>query len=604
VALRLTVGLLVVLVSGSLAERGRTRRALEDSERRNRTILETAGDAFIGIDLHGRITDWNRRAEEAFGWRRDEVLGMPLADTIIPARMRQAHAEGLRRYRETGEGTLLRRPVEMRAMHRNGREFPVEISVWSITEQGHPGFIAFVRDISERKQHEDQIAYLAYHDRLTGLGNRAMLEEHLEKALARSRRHARAVAVLCVDLDNLRLVNDGLGNEAGDELLRQAGERLQEAARETDLVTRQGGDEFLILLADLFPGPGDSSRAAARTAESVVERIHAAFRAPFRLAGTELYMSASIGVSLFPLDAADARTLLANASAAMHRSKQAGPGGHAMYAGGSADPVGKLSLSTRLRRAVEQEQWSLQFQPIVELDTNTVVAAEALLRWDEPGREPTPPSRFIALAEELGLIEAIGDWVLHALCRQAREWGDDGLDLAVTFNLSPRQLWKAGVAERIMSAVRAEGADPGQIVVEITESAAMTDPARTQVALQSLRDRGLRLAIDDFGTGYSSLSRLKHLAVDLLKIDLSFMADIPHDEGAARLMTAIIHLAKSLDVVPLAEGIQTSDQWEFLVERGCVLGQGFQFGPAVPAAELAARCRRSSIRVVHEHSAS
>ncbi len=488
---------------------------------------------------------------------------------------------------------------EYRMVHEDGtvkwvleQAFPVP------DEQGDPWLIqGVIFDISVRKRAEEQVAFLAYHDKLTGLPNRALFEEMLESAIARARRHDLGVGVVFLDLDNFKLVNDSLGHQAGDLLLAQLGDRLRGCTRETDLVARQGGDEFLMLLSDLergtggMPGetPGD---AAMLVAESVAERVHEAFREPFDLNGVEFYASGSLGISLFPQDALDAQTLLQNADAAMYQSKRHDPGGFVVFATGGENSLEKLSLTTRLRRAVEQENWVLHYQPVVNLADGSVDGVEALVRWHDPNGGIVPPGEFISLAEELGLIEAIGNWVIEEMARQHTAWAAEGLDLMVGFNLSPRQLWSAHLAETMLGKLADAGVDPHRVVVEITESTAMTDPDRTQKILNELHSWGLTLAIDDFGTGYSSLARLKHLPVDILKIDRSFIRDVDRDPDLGSMVKAMIQLAQSLGMTPLAEGIETKGELDFLIEHGCPIGQGFHFARPVPADEIPALVTR------------
>ena len=468
-------------------------------------------------------------------------------------------------------------------------------------ERGEPAFIEGVMlDITDRKNAEEQAAFLAYHDKLTGLPNKAMFEELLELSIARARRHDLAVCVITTDLDDFKLVNDSLGHERGNELLGKLAERLREATRETDLVARPGGDEFLLLLSDLerggTPGAGDPVMAA----EAVASRVREALNEPFDLDGTEVYVTASIGIALFPNHAGDANELLRISDAAMYQSKRAAPGGYVVYSDKSDDSLGRLSLSTRLRKAVEHENWELHYQPIVDLGDGTMVGVEALIRWNDPSGGLVPPGEFIPLAEEMGLIEAIGDWVVEELARQDAAWRAEGLDVEMSFNLSPRQLWRPDIATRILSRLAANNVDPTKTIVEVTESTAMTDPDRTLRILWDLHSRGLRLAIDDFGTGYSSLSRLKHMPVDILKIDRSFVRDVHADEQAGNMVKAIIQLADGLGMTPLAEGIETEREWQFLLESGCRLGQGFFFCRPIPAADILARHRRAGLKVVGE----
>ncbi|MCJ7832378.1 MAG: EAL domain-containing protein, partial [Actinobacteria bacterium] len=442
----------------------------------------------------------------------------------------------------------------------------------------------------ERKRAEGQVSFLAHHDALTQLPNRNMFEEMLDLSLARARRQDMACAVLFLDLDNFKLVNDSLGHAAGDELLVQLADRLREATRETDLVARQGGDEFLVLLADIekeadTPLPEGTDNVSL-ISESVAVRIAQALEAPFTLGGEEFYTSSSIGISMFPKVAQDARSLLKNADAAMYRSKKSAPAGYVVYSAEASDPLGKLSLTTRLRKAVEKQNWVLHYQPIVDLEMAEMSGVEALLRWQDPNGGIIPPGEFIPLAEEMGLIVAIGDWVMEEICRQSKEWREQGLDLKISFNLSPRQLWQPEIVEKVLGHLATADIDPSQVVVEITESSAMTDPERTQRILWDLHARGVRLAIDDFGTGYSSLSRLKHMPVHTLKIDRSFVMDLPDDEDAGNMCAAVIQLAHSLGMTPLAEGIETQAQWDFLRARGCQLAQGYYFSRPIPAADI------------------
>ncbi|HEY1332591.1 MAG TPA: GGDEF domain-containing phosphodiesterase, partial [Actinomycetota bacterium] len=366
-------------------------------------------------------------------------------------------------------------------------------------------------------------------------------------------------------------------------------------------------DEFLLLLSDVEPGrgtrpakldPRGTAANARAVAQAVAERIHDALREPFELSGTELFVTGSIGISLFPEDASDGKSLLRHADQAMYRSKKNGPGGSMVFSAQESDSIRRLSMSTRLRKAVERQHWVLHYQPVLDLASGTTVGVEALLRWSDPTGGLVAPGEFIPLAEEMGLIEAIGEWVLRDLCRQTMEWKREGLQVEVSFNLSPRELWQPNLVRGMLAHLTQAGVDAESVIVEITESTAMTDPERTQRILSELHGRGLRLAIDDFGTGYSSLSRLKSMPVDILKIDRSFVRDIPQDPDACSMVRAIVQLAHSLGMVPLAEGIETQEQWAFLVENQCTLGQGYHFGRPMPAEEFAAFARRSRLRVV------
>jgi diguanylate cyclase (GGDEF)-like protein/PAS domain S-box-containing protein len=537
--------------------------------------------------------------EAILGYRPEEYVEDPqLWEHILHPDDREEAMATYLRGRESGGPFVF----EYRLLARNGRTVWFRDSAIVLTDaDGQAEYIQGVMlDITDGKLAEERIAFLAYHDRLTGLPNRTMFDELLGLALARAKRHDLGVVVVTVDLDDFKLVNDSLGHEAGDALLVQFAQRLSDATRETDLVARPGGDEFLLLLADLdqtpvVPGGHEGVSVAA---ESVALRIQEALRTPFTIGETELYITASLGISLFPEDAADAPTLLKNAETAMFRSKRSGPGGYVLHANDDADSIVRLSLSTRLRRAVEQEQWMLHYQPLIDLRTAGVIGVEALIRWPEPNGGLVPPGDFIPLAEEMGLIDAIGAWVIDEVCRQDRMWREEGLDLNISFNLSPRQLWQDDIADRIVLPILGSGMDPSRVTVEITESTAMTNPDRTLGILHELHARGLKLAIDDFGTGYSSLARLRYMPVDVLKIDRSFVRELDRDEQNASMVSAMVALASNLGMTALAEGIETEAEWRALVERGCERGQGYYFSRPVPADEIVAIHRRAALHVV------
>jgi diguanylate cyclase (GGDEF)-like protein/PAS domain S-box-containing protein len=576
-------------------ENGQAEAALREAEARYRTLVEqipavTYIDAF---DEPSSTMYISPQIEKIVGYSADEWRYTP--DIWLKLLHPDDREWVLSEHARTNE-TLDPFTAEYRLLHRDGSVVWVRDEALMVrNEQGEPQFWQGVLlDVTERKRAEEQIAFLAYHDKLTNLPNRAMFEELLDLALARARRRNECVAVLYLDLDNFKLVNDSLGHAAGDELLAQTAARLREVARETDIVARQGGDEFMLLMSDLpdehRPGLPDPVQAA----ESVARRIQDSLRVPFILAETEFYVSASIGISVFPQHAEDHQTLLRNADSAMYQSKRWRRGAHVVYASEAEDPLSELSFNTQLRRAVEHHHWALHYQPLIGLRDGATIGVEALLRWKDPSGELILPGMFIPLAEDLGLSEAIGDWVLEEACVQAGRWKEAGLDLTTTFNISPRQLRRKNLAKRVISAVENARIDPSKMVVEITETTAMTDPERTQEILWDLHSSGLRLAIDDFGIGYSNLSRLKRLPVDILKIDRSFVGDLAFDQDARSIVTAIIQLATNLGLVSLAEGIETEEQCRFLTERNCRLGQGFLFSRAVPAEEIIERMAGSA----------
>ena len=461
-------------------------------------------------------------------------------------------------------------------------------------ERGRPWLIQGVLlDITERRKAEERALYLAYHDELTGLPNRRRFEELLQIEVAEAVRTGSGVGVVVLDLDNFGFINQSLGYGVGDVLFSQLADRLRGCVPESSVIARQGGDKFMVLLAGLTLTTGEHGGDAAVIAvESVVSSIDHALREAFDLDGIDLVVTASMGLSLMPHDADDAQALMRNADTAMHQAKKRGPGGSVLYARNDEDPKEKLQAIARLRNAVEREHWVLHYQPVVDLQKGSVSGVEALIRWQDPGGRIVSPGEFIPLAEEVGLIESIGDWVIHEVATQQGRWRAEGIELAVGFNLSLRQFRAPALAEKILDELGRANVDPHTIVLEVTESAAMADADRTQTILASLHAAGLEVAMDDFGTGYSSLSRLRHMPVDVLKIDQSFIRDVDTDLALAGMVRAMIQLAQSLDMASLAEGIETPGELAFLRANGCRLGQGFLMSKPLPASEIPAIVRR------------
>ncbi|MET0800534.1 MAG: EAL domain-containing protein [Actinomycetota bacterium] len=583
-ALRTVAGTLGVLFDRELAE-----RTQELEADRFRSMIEH-GPAVSYIDA----TDDNastiyisRQVEDLLGYSPQEWIEDPelWPNLLHPDDRSRALAEN-ERHNETGEPFRM----EYRMFHRDGQVVWVHDEATVVRdERGVPRFShGVMMDISDRKRGEENVAFLAYHDALTGLPSRSMFDELLELSLSRARRHDGAVAVIAVDIDDFRLVNDSLGHVNGDEILRMVADRLREATRETDLVARRGGDQFLMLIADLEWEASNEMETAVVRAEAAAQRVQQAMSAPFVVDRTELYVSVSMGISIFPKDAGDANGLQRNAEAAMYESKKSGPAGYVVSSGGAFDSGAKLQFVTRLRKAVDSQRWALHYQPVIELETERMVGVEALIRWIEPDGTMVPPNDFIPLAEELGLIELIGDWVVRELVYQARAWRELDMDLEIGFNLSPRQFWQPDLSERILARIGDGGVDPARVLVEITETSAMMDPDRAQDILWDLHRGGLKIAIDDFGTGYSSLSRLREMPVDLLKIDRSFVSNVSHDQQSASIVGAFLELARGLGMTTLAEGIETPEELAFLRERGCLLGQGYLFSKPVPPEEIIA----------------
>jgi len=556
----------------------RTQETLERIVDQFQRALDAARDAVFIFDAHTmRFSYVNQGAVEQTGFSVGELLGMRPFDLAVEL--------GEDAYREIIE-PLTRGHAESASLNtvhqrRDGTTVPVELGFQTIGTVGRVRrIVAVARDVSEQRQAEERIAYLAFYDELTDLPNRAMFREHLDLALERAKRNRSSLAVLNLDLNRFKLVNDSLGHAAGDKLLRQVAERLRGAKRASDLLARVGGDEFLVLLSDLA---GD----AGEVANTVAAGIHAALAEPFSVSSAEFYVGSSVGIALYPDPAdenqPDADQLLERADAAMYEAKQRGDATE-VYRRPAGEPVDRLSLITRLRRSADQDEFVLHWQPIVDLKEERVAGVEALMRWRDPERGWVMPAEFMSLAEESGVLERVSRWALAEAGRRQREWADAGLDLDVAVNLSLRQLWKQDSPQDVLAVLEDTGADPERLILEISEADASHDPLRSADALARLKDTGLRLAVDDFGTGHGALAALRRMQFDFLKIDSSFVTG----DGARNtaMLRGITRLARSLGMQPIAEGIERREQFARLRSCGCRLGQGWFFGRPLPAADI------------------
>jgi diguanylate cyclase (GGDEF)-like protein/PAS domain S-box-containing protein len=449
---------------------------------------------------------------------------------------------------------------------------------------GDDGEVRFIDgmlfDVTERRTSEERLAHLALHDPLTDLPNRALFQEHLTVAIANARRTATGGAVLFIDLDDFKLVNDSFGHAVGDELLVLVARRLRESCRAGDVVARQGGDEFLVLVQGQA---GDV--APQEAAQTVAANLRVALARPFALASTDLYITPSIGASLFPDDGDTAEMLLKHADIAMYAAKDAGRDGYRLYQPPKRDSSVELAIASQLRQAERRDELELYYQPIVDLSQSCIVGAEALLRWNHPEAGTLLPGEFLPAAERTGLIRPITAWVLERACIEARRWCDHDLDLYASINLPPAY-WQPGAIRRVIATIESFGLRPDRVMIELTEEAAMTDIADLEPLLDEIHSQGLRLAIDDFGTGYSSLGRLRRLRPSMIKIDRSFVKDLPDDRDAGVLVETMITMASKLGIQCLAEGIETEAQLKFLREIGCPLGQGYLYSRPLPMARF------------------
>ena len=589
------VGLLVVRQVLALHENGRLTRGLEarvgertaelvGQEQWFRTLMQNLSDVVTVVDEDGRVTYATPSSAHHFGRRPEDLVGRGLLEWWTPldaARLAPLLAE-LR----VRPGTT--RVFDGEVSHADGRAVPVEATVTSLgAEQAVRGFVLNVRDVTERRGLERELAHQAFHDALTGLANRALFADRVGRALARRSRSGRGVAVLFLDLDGFKAVNDTLGHAAGDRLLQEVAQRLRDCVRPADTVARLGGDEFAVLLEDL-PAADDGSDVAVRIAD--------ALQVPVDLGGREVQVGSSCGIAVHA-GAESAEELLRNADLAMYRAKAGRTGGYAVFRPEMhADLVTRLQLEQDLRRALDRDELELWYQPTVSLTDSTWVGCEALVRWQHPTRGLVSPAEFVTVAEETGLIVELGRWVLHEACRQAAEWRrtrPDVLELGIAVNVSPHQLNAPGLLETVDAALEASGLPAHLLTVELTESVLLEHTAQMRDLLAALKARGVRLAIDDFGTGYSSLSYLHRFPVDVLKVDRSFVSGMVAGSDEEELTRTIVRLGHSLGLTVIAEGIEQDAELEALQGMGCDLGQGYLFSRPVPAelvAELAWTC--------------
>lgn len=545
---------------------------LEASERRARAVLDTAVDGIITIDGSGLIDSVNPAAERMFGYSARELVGRNVS-MLMPEPYRTEHDGYMERYQVTREPRIIGTGREVLGQRRDGSTFPLEVAVSEVTADP-PVFTGVVRDISDRKALEEQLVQQALHDPLTGLANRTLLLDRIDHALSRRHREPGSVALLFVDLDRFKLVNDSLGHEVGDELLVRTAARLRQVVRPEDLVARLGGDEFVVL-CDALPGPAG--------AESMARRLVAALNAPVALPGGEVYVSASVGV-VTDSGQRGASELLRDADDAMYQAKAQGRARYTLHDGDArAKADDRLQLGGELHRAVDRAELRALHQPIVDLRSGAVVATEALVRWDHPRRGVLPPGAFLPLAEEIGLSADHDRWMLGTACADTVLTARD-LDhgVGVWVNLSGRSLADPGLPDTVARALESSGLDPELLTLELTEGTLLQNAPDTVRTLRSLERLGVRLAVDDFGTGFSSLSYLQAFPVHVLKVDRSFVARLDEEgeraESSAAIIGSIVSLAQGLGVRTVAEGIETPGQLCAVTTLGCDLGQGYFLG--------------------------
>ncbi|MGY6501401.1 MAG: EAL domain-containing protein [Acidimicrobiales bacterium] len=570
----------VVITARDVTDRKAAEQRLARSEARFRALVQNSSDVVAVIDEAGTISYVSPAVIPMLGFRPEELVGTNVLRLLPADEVNRA----MKLLDGVADGPFEQENLEMRLRDSDGSWRTVDITVSDLrTERAVQGIVLNARDVTVRRALEEDLQHKALHDELTGLANRVYFTERLTRALARPESRLDQVSVLFVDLDDFKEINDSLGHQVGDQLLQAIAERLRTCLRVADIAARLGGDEFAVLLEDVY---GESEVFA------VAERILVAVSQPYTVAGRELTVSASIGIVIDDDRSSSAEALLRGADVALYLAKDRGKGRYELFHEAShGGAFERLELKGALATAIDEGGLELHYQPIVDLHTGVIVGCEALVRWNHPDRGLLPPSAFVSLAEESGLIVRLGTWVLHEACRQLGEWNRtvEGTDsLKVSVNLSVRQLASPDLLTDVADAIDSSGIPADRLTLEITESMVMRDDPDTLERLGQLRSRGISLAIDDFGTGYSSLGYIQQFPLDVIKIDRSFVNRLEGSAGTRQVVQTVLDLAASLGAEVVAEGIETSGELHSLTKMGCRLGQGFYFSRPIPADQFAA----------------
>ncbi|MGA8232090.1 MAG: EAL domain-containing protein [Candidatus Acidiferrales bacterium] len=581
------------LVKGQIEARGLFRALRYAVERKNmeevlfvekeraQVTLNCIGDAVISTDISGSVTFLNLVAEKMTGWLCQDAAGRPMTEVcqIVDTTSRQAIPDPMKV--ALAQDLTMHLPPNCTLIRRDGFEIPIEDSVAPIHDRGGQatGAVIVFRDVSAAHAMAVQMTHSAQHDFLTGLPNRMLLNDRVGQAIALAARHNSRVAVLFLDLDGFKHINDSLGHPIGDKLLQSVAKRLVDGVRDSDTVSRQGGDEFVVLLSDL---------AQPEDAIISVNRMLMMLAAPHFIGQHDLCMTASIGVSIYPDDGLNAETLIKNADTAMYQAKENGRQSYQFFKPAmNVRAVERQSIEESLRRALERQEFALHYQPKVDLRTGAITGAEALIRWTHPTRGPVSPGQFIPIAEECGLILPISKWVLREACQQARKWVDAGLPtISMGVNISSMEFRDDSFLDRVFAILEETGLDPRSLELELTEGVLMKRAQSAASVLQTLRARGIQIAVDDFGTGYSSLSYLMKFPIDALKIDQSFVRQITTSPDETSIVTAVISMGRSLKLRVVAEGVETQEELAFLQAHHCDEAQGYFFSRPIAPQEF------------------
>ncbi|MBY0123338.1 EAL domain-containing protein [Bacillus sp. S/N-304-OC-R1] len=542
---------------------------LKQLSRENELILNSAGEGIFGLDLDGNITFCNQAGKEMLGYDSGELIG-------------DSYKTIFKRHKgEMQKSILPYTGTDQQFFRKDGTSFPVEYVISPITEGDTKlGEVVTFKDITQRKQLEEEITHLAFYDSLTNLPNRVLLNDRLQQALAYGKRNNEKVAVLYLDLDRFKLINDSLGHSFGDLLLREAADRLSSSIPDHAIISRQGGDEFTIILPIIHSN---------EDVLKVVNQVIQAFSNPFHLKENELYVKTSIGISLFPENGDSVETLIKNADAAMYKAKEISGNSYYFFKSGMDNrTLASMKLENALYKALDQDELVIYYQPQMNCRTNEVFGAEALIRWNHPAEGMISPADFIPIAEETGLIVPIGEWVLRNACKQLKEWHNQGHTfMSVSVNLSVRQFEENNLFMIVKEILEEVDLPAGCLHLELTENQIIKNTEITLSTMGQLKDLGVHIAIDDFGTGYSSLGYLRNFPISTLKVDKTFVQDIINDEDNAAITDTIITLAQNLKLDVIAEGVETKEQVEFLSSKNCYLMQGYYFSKPLKAEDFA-----------------
>ena len=589
-----TLVVTMLLISTLQSERNSATRVSIENDKKLRSVVDGAFDAILTIDSAGLLVEFNPAAERMFGYKKEQVIGRPLSETIIPQSARKAHDAGHKRYAVTGDKHIFDQRIELTAMRADGSEFPVELTLTALEGSGMSLVTGFIRDISEQKKARKEIEKFAYYDALTGLPNRRLLVDRFQHATLISQRTGSHCAMIFIDLDHFKLLNDSKGHDVGDMLLVEVAQRIQQTVRSGDTVARLSGDEFIVILEGLDANPSIAHQQASEVVRKLLQRLNASYH----LGLFEFNTSASMGVALFNNGQLSFDVQLRHADIAMYQSKAAGRNTYHFYDEFTQDGVEKrIALETALSQALKNNEFHLNYQGIVNVEQE-IIAAEVLLRWSHPESGEIHPVEFIPIAEKNNQIIKIGCWILWQACEQLKAWESHPLlnKIRLSVNISAKQFLYVNFIQELEEIIAATGIKPELLKLELTETAVIDNIDDVIRKMTQLRKMGIRVSLDDFGIGHSSLVYLKKLPVTQIKIDQSFVHDVLTDSNDAAIIKMVLAVGKTINCDIVAEGVEHVEQFELLKKFGCLYFQGFYFSKPLPAHDF-------EMLVIHQQSA-